>query len=48
MADYYREDVYIKFNTEIDEWELIDTETKTVIDSGRSVVCLVNNNNCLR
>jgi len=44
----YRDEVLIEFNEADDVWMLINKETGGVVDTGHSIVCLVNNNDCLR
>lgn len=44
----YRDEVKIEFNEDDDVWELIKKDSGVVVDLGRSVVELVNNNRCLR
>lgn len=48
MSKVYRDEVIVRFNPETNKWELIYEETGEVIDTGSSVVCLVNSNDCLR
>jgi len=48
MEKIYRDEVFIKFNQDLNKWELIKIECNTVVDTGTSVVCLINNNDCLR
>lgn len=48
MSNIYRDEVYIQYNNETDEWELILKENNEVLDSARSVVTLVNEHDCLK
>lgn len=48
MPKYYRDEVLIKFNDKTDNWELILIETGEVLESARSIITLVNDNNCLK
>ena len=48
MSNIYRDEVYIQYNKETDEWELILKENNEVLDSVRSIVTLVNEHDCLK
>jgi len=48
MSNIYRDEVYLQYNDETDEWELILKENNEVLDSARSVVTLVNEHDFLK
>lgn len=48
MEKLYPEDVYIKYNAERGEWDLILVENDEIVDSAPRMVTLINEHDCLK
>lgn len=48
MKKLYQEEVYLKFNTQIEKWELLLIENDKVIDSATTLVKLIHDYDCLK